>query len=56
MNTLVIDNKKYIVAEAKAFEQLQKNATRKTVPLKKLRLKEGKKHAYKLIDTWSKEK
>ena len=56
MNTLVIGNKKYIVVEAKAFEQLQENAARKTEPIKKLSLKEGKKHAYKLIEKWSKEK
>ena len=55
-NTLVIDNKKYVVVEAKAYEQLQEKAARKTEPIKKLSLSHGKKHAYKLIDKWSKEK
>ena len=56
MNTLLIDKKKYIGIETKIFEQLQVNAARKTEPVKKLSLKEGKKHACKLIDKWSKEK
>jgi hypothetical protein len=56
MNKLVIDNKKYVVIEEKEFEQLQENAARKMEPIKKLSLSQGKKHAYKLIDKWSKEK
>jgi hypothetical protein len=56
MNKLVIDNKKYVVIEEKEFEQLQENAARKTLPIKKLSLSQGKKHAYKLIDKWSKVK
>lgn len=56
MNTLVIENKKYVVIEAGVYEQLQEKAARKTVPVKKLSLKQGKKHAYQLIDKWSKEK
>ena len=56
MNKLVIDKKKYRVIEEKVFEQLQENAVRKTEPIKKLSLSQGKKHAYKLIDKWSKGK
>ena len=56
MDTLVIDNKKYIMLEAKAFEELHENAACKTAPVKKLSLKEGEKHACKLVDKWSKEK
>lgn len=56
MNTIVLDNKKYVVIEEKKFEELQLLAARKNEPVKKISLSEGKKLAYKLIDTWAKEK
>ena len=56
MDTLIINNKKYVVLEARSFEKLQTKAAQKTSPIKKLSLNDGKKYAYKLIDKWSKEK
>lgn len=56
MNTVVIDNKKYVVVEAKTYEKLQEKAARATPPIKKLTLQHAKSHAYKLIDKWTKEK
>jgi hypothetical protein len=56
MNTLVISKKKYVLLEASVYEKLQATAASKTTPIKKLSLTEGKKHAYKLIDKWSKGK
>ncbi|MCZ2222431.1 MAG: hypothetical protein LC122_02210 [Chitinophagales bacterium] len=54
METITIDNKKYVVVEQKKFEQLQVIAALKTASQKKLSLKKGKAHAYKLIDQWRK--
>ena len=56
MGTLTIDKKKFIVIEQKEFDKLQLLAAQKTAPAKKLSLNAGKKHAYKLIDKWAKEK
>jgi len=56
METITIEKKKYVIIEQKQFEQLQKKAAAKTAPQKKLSLKEGKAHAYKLIDEWAKGK
>lgn len=56
MDTLIINNKKYIVLETKSFEKLQLKAAQKTPAIKKLSLQDGKNYAYKLIDQWSKEK
>ena len=36
-------------------QNLQLEAARKAVPVKKLSLKQGKQHAHKLIDKWAKE-
>lgn len=55
MGTLTIDNKKFVVIEQKKFDKIQLLATQKSSPVKKLTLAAGKKHAYKLIDTWQKE-
>lgn len=56
MGTLTLDKKKFVVIEQKEFERIQLLAARKNTPAKKLSLGAGKKHAYKLIDQWSKGK
>lgn len=56
MDTLKIDKKKYVVVEQKIFDKIQMLAARKNKPAKKMSLAEGKKHAYKMIDKWAKEK
>lgn len=56
MNTLTIDNKKYVLLPKKDYEELLTKAATKTIPAKKLSLAQGKKMAYKLIDKWAKEK
>ena len=56
MNTLTIENKKYVVLSQKEYNDLRTKAVSKTVPAKRLSLKEGKKLAYKLIDKWANEK
>jgi hypothetical protein len=56
MGTLTIDKKKFVVLEQKEFDRLQLLAAQKAAPVKKLSLVAGKKHAYKLIDKWAKEK
>lgn len=54
MGTLTIDRKKFVVIEQKEFDRLQLLAAKKTMPVKKLSLAAGKKHAHKLIDKWAK--
>ena len=56
MATLTINKKKFVVIEQKEFDKLQLLAAQKNPPVKKLSLAAGKKHAYKLIDKWAKEK
>lgn len=56
MGTLTIDNKKFVVIEQKKFDKIQLLAAQKSAPAKKLSLAVGKRHAYKLIDTWAKGK
>jgi hypothetical protein len=56
MNTLTIDNKKYVVLPKKEYESLRAKAVSKSASARKLSLGEGKKLAYKLIDKWAKEK
>ena len=56
MGTLTIDKKKFVVIEQKEFDKIQLLAAQKSIPAKKLSLAAGKKHAYKLIDQWSKGK
>ena len=50
MNTLTIENKKYIVLSQKEYDVLRLKVVLKAVPTQKLSLKKGKKLAYKLID------
>jgi hypothetical protein len=56
MNTLTIENKKYVVLSQKEYEDLRMKAVSKAIPAKKLSLKEGKKLAYNMIDKWAKGK
>ena len=56
MNTLVIDNKSYVVVPKKEYETLRTKAARKAPSAKKLSMEQGKKLAHKLIDKWAKEK
>jgi hypothetical protein len=56
MSTLIIDKKEYVVVPKKEYESLLAKAASKTKPARKLNLKEGKRLAYQLIDTWAKEK
>jgi hypothetical protein len=56
MNTLVIDNKSYVVVPSKKYQALQKKAALKVKPEKTLSLAEARKHSKKLIKKWSGEK
>ena len=56
MNTLTIENKKYVVIPKKEYEALRTKAVSKSATARKLSLSEGKKLAYRMIDKWAKEK
>jgi len=56
MNTLTIENKKYVVISRKEYETLKAKAVSKSVSAKKISLTSGKRLAYKMIDKWAKEK
>lgn len=56
MNTLVIDNKSYVVVPAKSYEALQKRAALKTKPEKTFSVEEARAHSKKLIRKWAAEK
>jgi hypothetical protein len=56
MDTIIIENKKYVVLLQKEYDDLRMKAVSKVIPAKKLSLKEGKKLAYKMIDKWAKKK
>jgi len=49
MNTLTMDNKKYVLLPEKECQDLVTRAATKKTPAKKLTLAQGKKRAYKLI-------
>jgi hypothetical protein len=53
MNTLVIENKSYVVIPADSYEALQKKAALKTKPERTLTIKEARTHSKKLIKKWS---
>ena len=53
MNTLVIDNKAYVVVSAKKYQALQKKAALKVKPEKTLSVAEARKYSKKLIKKWS---
>ena len=56
MNTLVIDNKSYVVVPAENYKALQKKAALKSKPEKTLTLKEARAYSKKLIRKWANEK
>jgi hypothetical protein len=56
MNTLVIDNKSYVVLSVENYEALQKKAALKTRPEKLLSVEEARAHSKKLIRKWAAEK
>ena len=56
METLTIDKKKFVVIEQKEFNKIQLLAAQKSKPTKILSLRDGKKHAYNIIDKWAKGK
>ena len=53
MNTLVIDNKSYVVLLEKSYQALQKKADLKTKPEKVLSIEEARAHSKKLIRKWA---
>ena len=53
MNTLVIDNKSYIVLPVKSYEALQKKAALKARLEKVLSIEEARAHSKKLIKKWA---
>jgi len=56
MNTLVIDNKSYVVIPVKSYEALQKKAALKSRPEKVLSIEDARAHSKKLIRKWAGEK
>ncbi len=56
MNTLVIDNKSYVVLPVSTFEALQKKAALKARPEKLLTLEEARAHSKNLVRKWAAEK
>ncbi|MBX2905737.1 MAG: hypothetical protein KF744_06855 [Taibaiella sp.] len=53
MNTLVIDNKSYVVVPVESYEALQKKAALKTRPEKLLTIDEARAHSKKAIRKWA---
>ena len=53
MNTLVIDNKSYVVIPEKSYKALQKKAALKTRPEKTFSVEEARAHSKKLIKKWA---
>ncbi|GGH64778.1 hypothetical protein HNQ91_002223 [Filimonas zeae] len=56
MNTLVIDNKSYVVVPEEDYRELQKKAALKTKSEKVLSLEEAKAYSKKLIRKWASDK
>jgi hypothetical protein len=53
MNTLVIDNKSYVVLPVENYEALQKRAALKARPEKLLSVEEARAHSKKMIKKWA---
>lgn len=53
MNTLVIEDKSYVVISKEDYQALQKKAALKTTPEKTLTIKEARAHTKKLIKKWA---
>jgi len=56
MNTLIIDNKSYVVIPEKDYQELQKKAALKTKLEKTLSLEEARAYSKKLIRKWANDK
>ena len=56
MNTLIIDNKSYVVVPTENYQALQEKAALKSRPEKTLTIKEARAHSKKLIKKWASEK
>jgi hypothetical protein len=56
MNTVVIDNKSYVVLPVESYEALQKKAALKTRPEKVVTVEDARALSKKLIRTWAEEK
>jgi len=53
MNTLVIDNKSYVVLPVENYKALQKKAALKTRPEKTFSIEEARTRSKKLIRKWA---
>lgn len=53
MNTLIIDDKAYVVLPMESYEALQKKAALKTRPEKLFSLEEARAHSKKMIKKWA---
>lgn len=53
MNTLVIDNKSYVVLPVESYEALQKKAALKARPEKLLSIDEARARSKKMIRKWA---
>jgi len=53
VNTLVIDDKSYVVLPIESYEALQKKAALKTRPEKVLSIEEARAHSKKMIRKWA---
>lgn len=53
MNTIIIDNKSYVVLPTENYQALQKKAALKTKPEKTFSVKEARDHSKKLIRKWA---
>ncbi|MEO9004473.1 MAG: hypothetical protein ABI288_07040 [Ginsengibacter sp.] len=56
IETLTLNETKFVVIEQKEFEKILLKTAQKTPAIKKLSLNTGRKYALKLIDKWAKEK
>ena len=53
MNTIVIENKSYVVVPAENYQALQKKAALKSRPEKTFTIKKARAHTKKLIRKWA---
>jgi hypothetical protein len=53
MNTVVIENKSYVVVPLESYQALQKKAALKTRPEQLLSIEEARAHSKKLIRKWA---
>jgi hypothetical protein len=53
MNTLIIENKSYVVVPTESYQALQRKAALKSRPEKTLTIKEARAYSKKLIRKWA---